>query len=193
MNTRSSPLPSTADLTGMSPAQMERVLARSDLADAPAEWWTVLLSVCNTGLLGTESGSPDGRTWGAILLTALDVARRAGALEPEQALQRRLMVQAAMLHYFGPSKQDPVLDPELMVTGFLDDIGRSRDEVREESRELEHELRVRRGDPALLPRAFRMRRVKDALGSLRLIAGHLTDEGLRREAEEWWSLADRIP
>jgi hypothetical protein len=37
-----------------------------------------------------------------------------------------------------------------------------------------------------------MNRLKDALGSLGTIAGHIADPALRREAEEWAALAARL-
>ncbi|MFB9834435.1 hypothetical protein [Actinoallomurus acaciae] len=174
-----------------SPAQVEALLARTDVASAPVEWWEVLLSVCNTGLVSTESGAADGREWGAAFVRALDRARETGALKPEQTLPRKLTAQAAILHYFGASAEDPVRDPERMFAGFLDDIGVSRDALLRERDELRAKLAARPGDPALLPEAVRMSRLKDALGSLGTIAGHIADPSLRREAEEWSALAAR--
>jgi hypothetical protein len=193
MNEQSSRLPGTAALAAMeSPAEVEAVLARPDLADAPVEWWTVLISVCNTGLVSTESGADNGKEWGAALVAALDKGRETGVLGLEQTLHRKLMAEAALLHYFGPSAGDPILDPERMFTGFLDDIGMSREELLGAHRELQRELTTRRGDAALMPRLIWLSRIRDALGSLKTIAGHMTDPALRREAEEWAALADRL-
>jgi hypothetical protein len=175
-----------------SPAEVEALLAHADVASAPAEWWEVLLSVCNTGLVSTESGAVDGREWGAVLVRALDRARETGALKLEQALPRKLTAQAAMLHYFGSSAEDPVRDPERMFAGFLDDIGVSRDVLVRERDELRAKLEARPGDPALLPEAVRMSRLKDALASLGTIAGYIANPSLRREAEEWSALAARL-
>lgn len=186
-------LPGVDEVARMrSPAQVEALLTHTDVASAPAEWWEVLLSVCNTGLVSTESGAVDGKEWGAALVGALDRARETGALRPEQTLPRKLTAQAAMLHYFGPSAEDPVRDPERMFAGFLDDIGMSREALLREREELRTELAARPGDPALLPAAIRMSRLKDALGSLGTIAGHIADPSLRREAEEWSALAARL-
>jgi hypothetical protein len=193
MNEQSSRLPSTAELAAMtSPEQVEAVLARPDLADASVQWWAVLISVCNTGLVSTESGADNGKDWGAALIGTLDKGRETGVLGLEQTLHRKLMAEAALLHYFGPSAGDPVLDPERMYTGFLDDIGMSREELLGAHQELQRELTTRRGDAALMPALIRLSRIKDALGSLKTIAGHLTNPALRHEAEEWAALADRM-
>jgi hypothetical protein len=187
------PLPGTDELARLdSPARVDAVLDRTDLGSASPEWWTVLLSVCNTGLLSTESGAVDGREWGAALVRALDRARETGALGVEQTLPRKLTAQAAMLHYFGPSADDPVRDPVRMFTGFLADVGVSRDELLDEHATLRAELASRPGDRELLPAALRLSRLRDALRSLGTIAGHIADPSVRREAERWSALADRL-
>ncbi|MEU8797136.1 hypothetical protein [Spirillospora sp. NPDC048819] len=99
--------------------EMADVLHRSDLPRDNAQWWRVVISACNSGMLGAEFGTIDADRWAQLLIYSLDKARELRVLGDEEVIHRRMIACAAALRYFGIRKGDEGRDPKLIVGRFL--------------------------------------------------------------------------
>jgi hypothetical protein len=107
-------VPSFAEVNRIgSPAVLRELIRRDDLPD-DQRWWSAVISVGQTGLLGAESGRPDAEEWASVLVEALDVAAQRPAFGLVGTVHRRMMACIAAMRYFGERAGDPARDPELV-------------------------------------------------------------------------------
>lgn len=106
-----------------SAAKMRDLIRRGDLPDDP-HWWSAVISVGQSALVGAESGRVDAEEWASVLVESLDVAAWR-ALGVGETVYRRMIACIAAMHYFGECTGDPVRDPELVFRHFTATLGGS--------------------------------------------------------------------
>lgn len=187
------PLPTAAQLHAIeSPAGIQRVLARADIAEAPIGWWATLIAATNGGLSGAELGEDDYAEWAAVLVQVLDAARTTSALGVEETLHRKMNVRLALLRRFGPAVGDPNRDPDRIFEDFLAEVGYTAQELIDESTGLRQDLIDDVDRRQLSGRLIRLLRIRDALRSLREIVPYMNDGPLRQDAARWAELVGSI-
>ena len=87
-------VPPAHNLTTLDASQMRELLRQRTLP-SDATWWTVVISVCNSGMIGAEAGLADAEEWAEVLVEALDTSVRTGGLPQEEVLHRRVIACAA--------------------------------------------------------------------------------------------------
>src|SRR6266566_3928653 len=107
---------------------MRNLLRRADLPASPS-WWMAVISVCNSGMIGAESGAIDAEGWANLLVETLDAAAHRGILGKEEIVQRRIIACAAALRYFGVKEGDAIRDPDLAFLRLVEQLGGSLDEL----------------------------------------------------------------
>jgi hypothetical protein len=133
-----------------SPATMRELLRRDDLP-GDQQWWSAVISVSQSGLLGAESGRPDAEEWASVLVEALDAAAQRPVLGLAGTAHRRMMACIAAMQYFGERAGDPARDPELVFRHLAASLDGTADAYLERYREtlnlaLAEHGRVRAGD-----------------------------------------------
>lgn len=173
---------------------MAELLKRHDLPAGDAEWWMVVVSVCNSGLLSAEAGAADAEQWAGLLVQALDEAAKLGALTQEETLHRRMIACAAALQYFGIRRGDPVRDPEAGFVWLRDRLGGSSDEFVEELVGIQSAYaRGTLTGPPLRRGMKRLSSVRMALEALARVLPYMADGPQKQDAEAWCALLDQIP
>jgi hypothetical protein len=116
-------VPSFAEVNRIaSPAAMRNLIRRDDLP-GDQQWWSAVISVGQSGLLGAESGQPDAEEWASVVVEALDAAAQRPEFGIVGAVHRRVMVCNAAMHYFGERAGVPARDPELVFQHLTTALG----------------------------------------------------------------------
>ncbi|MFF0034742.1 hypothetical protein ACFYRG_00775 [Streptomyces mirabilis] len=177
-----------------SAVDMAELLRRDDLPEGDPGWWTLVVSVCNSGLMSAETGAVDAEQWAGLLVRALDEATRNGSLSREETLHRRMIACAAALQYFGVRKGDQVRDPEMVFTWLLGELGNSPDRLLAELRDVASTASWGSEGSGSLHRAIRrLASVRMALEALCDVRSHMAEGPKRSEAAEWCALVPLIP
>lgn len=179
-----------------SAAEMRDLIRRGDLPDDP-HWWSAVISVGQSALVGAESGRVDADEWASVLVESLDVAALR-TLGVGETVFRRMIACIAAMHYFGECTGDPVRDPELVFRHFTASLGGSPEVYFQRYRDtfasaLRENKRVRAGEGGDLRAVSAARSWLDGTrGALtqmcRELASRLAEEpragGLERTGEE---------
>ncbi|GAA4235735.1 hypothetical protein GCM10022254_43640 [Actinomadura meridiana] len=174
--------------------EMAALLGRSDLSTSSAAWWYVVISVCNTGLLGAELGAADADEWGKVLVCALDKARDLGVLGEEETVHRRMIACAASLRYFGVCEGEENRDPNLIVGHFLaTQQGDSPQDVLRKCVDILRVPREIRVDASFREGIKYVTSVRMALQALGDVVEYLHPGPLREAAVRWCDIAILIP
>ncbi|SOE75024.1 hypothetical protein SAMN05446589_5585 [Streptomyces sp. OV198] len=177
-----------------SAVDMAELLRRDDLPEGDPGWWTLVVSVCNSGLMSAEMGAVDAEQWAGLLVCALDEATRNSSLSREETLHRRMIACAAALQYFGVRKGDQVQDPEMVFTWLLGELGNSPDRLLAELRDIAStSSRGSEGSGSLHRAIRRLASVRMALEALCDVRSHMADGPKRSEAAKWCALVPLIP
>jgi hypothetical protein len=174
--------------------EMDDVLHRNDLPRDNAQWWHVVISACNSGMLGAEFGAIDADRWGQLLIYSLDKARGLGVLGDEEVVHRRMIACAAALKYFGVREGDEGRDPELIVGRYLaehQDI--SPQEFVDQCAEI---LRVPHGvhiDASFKKRIRRVASARMTLQALCDVVKYLESGPLKEAAVRWCDIEPLLP
>lgn len=185
--------PSAAEVCRISnAATMQEVLLR-DHSHANAAWWMAVISTCNSGMIGAESGEIDAENWACLLVEALDAAAGSGALGEEEVIHRRIIACAAALRYFGVKSGDSVRDPDLVFSHLVGQLGGSIDGLLSKCRDIVQRSQNRdRHDPGLFRELKWLSSARIALESLRDVVGFMDDGSSRSEAVRWCKAASAI-
>jgi len=169
-----------------SAAEMLALLRRDDLP-TNREWWWVATSVCNSGLIGAESGNFDSDLWADALGEALDRSVELGAADPAEALSRRVLAAAAAMHYFGPEPGRPMRDPELIFERVRVALGGSPEAFRAEFARVRAETQPP-PTAAKIAGARWMLQARSILDHLTDVATYLPDGPVRAAVKSWTDL-----
>jgi len=184
-------LPSSGEIVQMNADAMARLLASQDLRAASLSWWMVVVSTCNSGLLGAEAGLEDADRWAELLITALDLGEQLGMLPREETIQRRIICSAAALRYFGVQKGSLARDPELSFKRLVVAAGCSRDQVLVGLEAAMQELRYDPTDVGYYRKVKWFTGIKKALCAACEIIPFM-DSVTAAEASEWCRIAPQM-
>jgi hypothetical protein len=194
-------VPSFAEVNRIGSAAVLRDLIRHDDLPDDQRWWSAVLSVGQSGLLGAESGRPDAEDWASVLVEALDIAARRPAFGLAGTVHRRMMACSAAMRYFGERPGDPARDPELVLRHLTTAIGGTAETYPDRYRDVlartqaEHDrARAQGGDmPATASGRAWLDSTRSALSQMRAeVAPRLAEGPGRDEAAAWCAALPRI-
>lgn len=163
-----------------SPSGFAALLARDDLSEVSAGWWTAAISACSSCLTLAAAGDtgPQPIEWARVLVSVLEAASNSGLIKRAELLARRVAVQAAALldgrNDFGDANEICARAFEEMV-GFGENVQSVANEVRDFSeRKLGSALRI--SDLAALRKVVR---------TLESIRDSISEDEIRSELNLW--------